>query len=88
MELDEAGEPYSQEEVGEAKIKATNKTKFGFVAYPAEYGKTGRLTFIVNEQGTVYSIDVNPDVQGVALRWPGSNEAHDPYAKGNWKVAD
>jgi hypothetical protein len=88
MELDENDEPYNQEEVGETKIKATNRTKFGFVAYPAEYGRTGRRTFIVNEQGTIYSIDVNPDIQGVALRWPGSDEANDPYAKGKWKVAD
>ncbi len=89
MELDENGEPYNQEEVGETRIKATNKTRFGFVAYPAEYGKTGRLTFIVNEQGTVYSIDVNPDIQGVVLRWPDSDNTGDPpYRKGNWKVAD
>ena len=87
MELDENDEPYNQEKVGETGIKATNRTKFGFVAYPAEYGKTGRRTFIVNEQGTVYSVDVNPDIQGVALKWPGSNDAG-PYAKGNWKAAD
>ena len=87
MEVDENDEPYNQGEVGETKIRATNKNKFGFVAYPAEYGKTGRRTFIVNEQGTVYSIDVNPDIQGVALKWPGSNDAG-PYAKGNWKAAD
>ncbi|HLD36564.1 MAG TPA: DUF2950 family protein [Planctomycetota bacterium] len=88
MELDENGEPYNQEEVGETGIKATNKTKFGFVAYPAEYSQTGRRTFIVNEQGTVYSIDVNPDIQGVVLKWPGSNDAGDPYAKDKWRVAD
>ena len=87
MEVDENDEPYNQGEVGETKIRATNKNKFAFVAYPAEYGKTGRRTFIVNEQGTVYSIDVNPDIQGVALKWPGSNDAG-PYAKGNWKAAD
>lgn len=88
MELDENNESYNQEEVGETKIRATNRIKFGFVAYPAEYGKTGRRTFIVNEQGTVYSIDVNPDVYGVALQWPGNDEPKDPYQRTKWAVAD
>ncbi|MBI5778512.1 MAG: DUF2950 family protein [Planctomycetes bacterium] len=88
MELDENGEPYNQVEVGDTKIKAANQTKFGFVAYPAEHGKTGRRTFIVNEQGTIYAIDVNPDVYGVALQWPGSDDPKDPYRKSEWATAD
>ena len=88
MELDENGEPYNQVEVGDTKIKAANRTKFGFVAYPAEHGKTGRRTFIVNEQGTIYVIDVNPDVYGVALQWPGSDDPKDPYRKSEWAAAD
>lgn len=88
MELDETGEPYNQEEVGETKIKAANKTKFGFVAYPAEYGKTGRRTFIVNEQGAVYAIDINPEIYGVALQWPGNDDPKDPYRRTKWAAAD
>jgi len=88
MELDETGAPYSLEEVGETGIKAANKTKFGFVAYPAEYGQTGRQTFIVNEQGMIYAIGINPDIYGVALKWPGNDDSGDPYAQSNWKVAE
>ncbi|MEW6025738.1 MAG: DUF2950 family protein [Planctomycetota bacterium] len=88
MELDENGEPYNQVEAGETGIKATNKIKFGFVAYPAEYGKAGRRTFIVNEQGTVYAIDVNPDIYGIALQWPAGDDPNDPYQKSKWSAAE
>ena len=29
-------------------------TKFGFTAYPAEYGVTGRITVIVNQNNTMF----------------------------------
>ncbi len=53
--------------------------RFGFCAYPAEYGRTGRATFIVSESGTVYRSDTrgNP-----VLRWPA-----DPAREG-WAKAD
>jgi|GEM_PF-1688163 len=34
-----------------------NADMFGFVAYPAEYGVTGRMTFIVNEDNTIWQKD-------------------------------
>ena len=32
--------------------------RFGFAAYPAEYGKSGRYTFIINETNTVWKKDL------------------------------
>jgi hypothetical protein len=33
---------------------------FGLVAWPAEWGNTGVMTFIVNQQGKVYQADLGP----------------------------
>ena len=34
---------------------------FGLVAYPAEYGKSGVMTFIVNQQDAIYEKNLGPD---------------------------
>jgi outer membrane lipoprotein-sorting protein len=34
-----------------------NKSRFGFAAYPTEYPKSGRFTFIMNETGAIYRKD-------------------------------
>jgi hypothetical protein len=47
---------------------------FGLVAYPAEYGRGGIMTFIVNQDGVVYQKDLGEDTPKVA---PGLN-AYDP----------
>ena len=39
---------------------------FGLVAYPAERGVTGVMTFIVNHDGVVYSKDLGPDTAKLA----------------------
>ena len=33
---------------------------FGLVAYPAQYGVSGIMTFMVNQQGIVYEKDLGP----------------------------
>jgi hypothetical protein len=33
---------------------------FGFVAWPADYGESGVMTFIVNQEGRVYQKDLGP----------------------------
>ena len=33
---------------------------FALVAWPAEYGNSGVMTFIVNQQGRVYQKDLGP----------------------------
>ncbi len=39
---------------------------FGLAAYPAEYGKSGITTFIVNQQGIVYEKDLGPKTEEIA----------------------
>jgi Protein of unknown function (DUF2950) len=39
---------------------------FAVVAYPAEYKSTGVMTFIVNQDGTVYEKDLGPDTTKLA----------------------
>ncbi len=40
---------------------------FGLIAFPAEYGSSGVMTFIVNHDGVVYSRDLGPNTQRVAM---------------------
>jgi hypothetical protein len=39
---------------------------FAVVAYPAQYGKSGVMTFLVNHDGTVYRRDLGPTTGIVA----------------------
>jgi hypothetical protein len=39
---------------------------FAFVAYPAEYGSSGVMTFIVDESGTIYEKDLGADTTKLA----------------------
>lgn len=39
---------------------------FALVAYPAQWGSSGVMTFLVNQQGTVYQKDLGPDTTKVA----------------------
>ncbi|MDI6788636.1 MAG: DUF2950 family protein, partial [Planctomycetota bacterium] len=78
MTTDETGNPYNQNEVN--GVKAANSSKYAFCAYPAEYGKTGRKTFIVNQEGSIYSKDTGGQA---VLQWPASN----PVTAG-WQVED
>jgi hypothetical protein len=72
MKYDEEGNPY-QQNPDEDGYKHSNQYKFAFVAYPAEYGKTGTKVFIINELGTVYAIDPGSDREKIILRWPGDD---------------
>jgi hypothetical protein len=47
---------------------------FALVAWPAEYGKTGIMTFIVNQQGRVYQKDLGPQT----AKTVGAMKAYDP----------
>jgi len=40
---------------------------FGLIAFPAEYGSSGIMTFIVNQDGAVYSRDLGPDTTKTAM---------------------
>ena len=39
---------------------------FGLIAYPAEYGRSGIMTFIVNQDGVVYQKDLGEDTLKLA----------------------
>jgi hypothetical protein len=52
---------------------------FGLVAYPAEYGNSGIMTFIVNQQDSIYEKDLGPDTAKIV----GSMETYDPDQ--SWK---
>jgi hypothetical protein len=39
---------------------------FALVAWPAEYGESGIMTFIVNQQGRVYQKDLGPKTAKIA----------------------
>ncbi len=39
---------------------------FGLLAYPAEYGVSGIMTFVVNHQGVVYQKDLGPGTKEIA----------------------
>ena len=55
---------------------------FGLVAYPAVYGNSGVMTFIVNHDGVVYQKDLGPTTERVATKI----DAFDP--DGTWKRVD
>jgi hypothetical protein len=52
---------------------------FGLVAYPASYGKSGVMTFLVNQDGVIFEKDLGPKTASVA----GAIKAFDP--DDSWK---
>jgi hypothetical protein len=49
---------------------------FAVVAYPAKYGNSGIMTFIVNQDGKVYQSDLGPDTANKA----GAMQRFDPVS--------
>ena len=41
---------------------------FGLIAWPAEYGNSGVMTFLVNHDGTVYQKDLGKRTEFIAER--------------------
>ncbi len=54
---------------------------FALVAYPAQYGVSGVMTFIVNHQGVVYEKDLGTDTEKIA----GAMQTYNP--DNTWKEA-
>lgn len=54
---------------------------FAFVAWPAKYGDSGVMTFIINQQGKVYQKDLGPDSESVVSKM----NAYDPDP--SWTVS-
>jgi hypothetical protein len=77
LATDPDGEPYAREKDKDGNA-VTNKKRFGVAAYPAVYGSTGRLTFIISEEGKVYRKDTQgrpPD------GWPGKDPVENEWEK-------
>jgi hypothetical protein len=55
---------------------------FGLMAYPAEYRNSGVMTFIVNQQDTIYEKDLGPETAKIA----GALVKYDPDK--TWKKVD
>jgi hypothetical protein len=53
---------------------------FAMIAYPAEYGNSGIMSFIVNQQGKVYQRDLGDDTANIA-------SAIDDYNPAGWSDA-
>ena len=49
---------------------------FALIAYPAEYGNSGIMTFMVNQDGTVFQKDLGDRTEKIARRI----ETFDPAA--------
>jgi type II restriction/modification system DNA methylase subunit YeeA len=47
---------------------------FALLAYPAEYGVSGIMTFVVNQQGILYEKDLGTDTEKLA----GNLRTYDP----------
>jgi hypothetical protein len=72
MQTDENGIPYRQVTGPRPGIKPErNLSKFAFCAYPAEYGRTGRFTFIIDEGNRRFKIDT---AGKPVLKWPTDDE--------------
>jgi prepilin-type N-terminal cleavage/methylation domain-containing protein len=62
MTRDQSGNPYVDPALPDATSspatgKCTNPTRFGFTAYPAQYGVEGTLHFMVSENGLIWQKD-------------------------------
>lgn len=55
---------------------------YALIAYPARWGNSGVMTFIVNQQGRVYEKNLGPDTLKIA----GAITEYDPDP--TWKLAD
>ncbi|MGA3159157.1 MAG: DUF2950 domain-containing protein [Steroidobacteraceae bacterium] len=67
---------------GAASYLAGERLAHGFalIAYPATYGNSGVMTFVVNQLGIVFEKDLGPDTARLA----GQIEAYDPDA--SWRA--
>lgn len=69
IETDETGAAY-KDQAG---------SKFAVCAWPAQYGSTGRLTYIVNENGIIYSKDLGG--LGKVDQWPAADPTTDGWTE-------
>lgn len=63
-------------------VKGNMILGYGLLAYPAKYGSSGIMTFIVNQEGVVYQKDLGKDTAKLAK----AIKAYDP--DGTWKKVE
>ena len=63
-------------------VNGEMRNGFALVAFPAEYGKSGVMTFIVDQSGTVYQKDLGEETEKLA------GEMKDYSPDSTWKPAD
>ena len=49
---------------------------FALVAYPAQYGNSGVMTFLINHKGEVFERDLGPDTGRIAAGMTSFNPDH------------
>ena len=64
---------YAYRTLGRGNRRASGKPAqtFAFVAYPVAYRSSGVMTFIVNQEGTVYERDLGPGTTRLAMGMKG-----------------
>ena len=56
LDLDEQGAPYAQRTTPDGDA-SRSMTKFAFCAFPADYGRTGVWTYVINEKHELFRVD-------------------------------
>lgn len=82
MRADRSQDPAEayRQDTDQSGQKWRNISRFGFCAFPAEYGVSGRSTFILNEGNTVFKRDTGGEP---VLEWPSDKELSD-----GWQLLD
>jgi len=80
MEFDDSESPPVDYRIETDKTagKVHHPSRFGFCAYPAEYGVTGRWTAIINQDNSMFWIDNGGKP---VLRWPSEDDLKRRYCR-------
>ena len=71
--------PYQADTGGAPTMgKVHNYSRFGFCAYPDEYGVTGTTTFIINEGNTMFKADTQGEP---VMEWPSDGDLKAEWSK-------
>jgi hypothetical protein len=81
LDLDESVIPPEsfRQETDPNSGKVHHRTKFGFCAYPAKPGATGRHIFLINENNTVFRASIRDTT--VPTNWPSDQELKRAWCK-------
>ena len=66
--------------VGLSEVRLGDRRLFTAMAYPADYGSSGVMTFVVNHQGKIHQKDLGEKTAEIASKI----DAYDPDATWTW----